>query len=214
MNGGASAVAREELIDRARALLPAIAGRAAEADRIRRLPDATQAELMEAGLYRIYLPRRYGGFELDYMLQVDLAAELGTACGSTAWVHSVVASHSWMHGMFDVVAQDEVWGEDPDALISGSTPTADSRVDPVEGGFVLDGTWTLASGGRCLPLEPFQHDGRRGSIGDGVEHRYGLAPVSAVELVDDWHTTGLRGDRLKVDDLPRPVHRRGPDDSF
>jgi hypothetical protein len=34
------------------------------------------------------------------MLQVDLAAELGRACGSTAWVQAVVASHSWMHGMF------------------------------------------------------------------------------------------------------------------
>ncbi len=61
MTGDANAVAREVLIERARALLPAIAGRAAEADRIRRLPDATQAELMEAGLYRIYLPGRYGG---------------------------------------------------------------------------------------------------------------------------------------------------------
>ena len=191
-NGGANAVAREELIDRARALLPAIAGRAAEADRIRRLPDATQAELMEAGLYRIYLPERYGGYELDYMLQVDLAAELGTACGSTAWVHSVVASHSWMHGMFDAGAQDAVWGEDPDALISGSTPTADSRVTPVDGGYVLDGTWTLASGVDVCRWNHFNMMTPRLDR-DGMEHRYGLAPVSAVELVDDWHTTGLRG---------------------
>ncbi len=191
-DSSARAVSREQLIDRARALLPAIAGRAAEADLIRRLPDATQAELVEAGLYRIYQPERYGGYELDYMLQVDLAAELGMACGSTAWVHSVVASHSWMHGMFDVGAQDAVWGEDPDALISGSTPTADSRVAPVDGGFLLDGTWTLASGVDVCRWNHFNMMTPRLDR-DGMEHRYGLAPVSAVELVDDWNAAGLRG---------------------
>ncbi len=191
-SSGTDVIMRDELINRARALLPAIADRAAEADRIRRLPEATQAELRDAGLYRIYLPRRYGGYELDYMLQVDLAAELGTACGSTAWVHSVVASHSWMHGMFDACAQDEVWGDDSDALISGSTPTADARVVPVDGGYLLNGTWTLASGVDVCQWNHFNMMTPR-LDGNGLEHRYGLAPVSAVELVDDWHTTGLRG---------------------
>ena len=91
---GANAPGRGELLDRARALLPGIATRATEADRTCRIPEASHAEMMEAGLYRIYLPERYGGFECDYGLQIDLSAELGTACGSTAWVQSVVASHS------------------------------------------------------------------------------------------------------------------------
>ncbi|MDE0060278.1 MAG: acyl-CoA dehydrogenase family protein [Defluviicoccus sp.] len=192
MTGGANAVAREELIGRARALLPGIASRAAVADRIRRLPEETQAELMEAGLYRIYLPERYGGYESDYALQIDLAAELGTACGSTAWVHSVVASHSWMHGMFDAGAQDAVWGGDPDALISGSTPTADSRIDPVDGGYLLNGTWTLASGVDFCRWNHFNMMTPRLDR-DGLEHRYGLAAVGDVELINDWYTTGLRG---------------------
>ncbi len=50
MTDGANAVARAAPIDRARALLPGIVSRAAEADRIGRLPAATQAEPMEAGL--------------------------------------------------------------------------------------------------------------------------------------------------------------------
>ena len=192
MGGSANTITREVLIERARALLPGIAGRAAEADRIRRLPAATQAELMEAGLYRIYLPERYGGYELDTMAQVDIAAELGTACGSTAWVHSVVASHSWMHGMFGPAAQDAVWGENPDALIAGSTPTAESRIDPVDGGFVLNGTWTWASGVDFCTWNHFNMMTPRLDR-EGVEHRYGLGSLSAVELVDDWNTTGLRG---------------------
>ena len=192
MGGGAIKITRETLIERARGLLPAIAGRAAEADRIRRLPEATQTELMAAGLYRMYLPERFGGYELDYMLQVDIAAELGTVCGSTAWVHSVVASHSWMHGMFSASAQEAVWGEDPDALIAGATPTADSRVEAVDGGFVLNGTWTLASGVDVCTWNHFNMMTPRLDR-EGVEHRYGLGSLSAVELIDDWNTTGLRG---------------------
>jgi 3-hydroxy-9,10-secoandrosta-1,3,5(10)-triene-9,17-dione monooxygenase len=187
-----NAPSREELIERARALVPKVRERAPEADRLRRIPAATQDELMAAGLYRIYLPRRFGGYESDYMLQVDLAAELGRGCGSTAWVHSVVASHSWMHGMFDPRAQDEVWRDDPDALLSGSTPTGDAKVDAVDGGFLLNGRWTFASGVDVCSWNHFNMMTPR-LDGPGVEHRYGLASLDEVEIVDDWYTTGLRG---------------------
>ena len=185
-------VTREALVERARDLIPGIQARAALADEIRRIPDDSQRELMDAGLYRIYLPARFGGYEMDQMIQVDIAAELGRACGSTAWVHTVVASHSWMHGMFEAEAQDEVWGDDPDTLISGSTPTGDAKVDPVDGGFVLNGTWTFASGVDVCDWNHFNMFTPRDD-GAGMEHRYGLAPRSDFEVLDDWHTTGLRG---------------------
>lgn len=183
---------REELIDRARELTPRLGERAAQADQLRRLPAETHDELTAAGLYRLYLPKRFGGYESDVMLQVDLAAELGRGCGSTAWVHSVVASHSWMHGMFDPRAQDEVWRVDPDALLSGSTPTSDVRIEPVDGGYVLNGRWSFASGVDFCAWNHFNMMTPR-LDGPGVEHRYGLARLDEVELMDDWYTTGLRG---------------------
>jgi 3-hydroxy-9,10-secoandrosta-1,3,5(10)-triene-9,17-dione monooxygenase len=183
---------RDKLIECARALVPRLRERAARADELRRMPAETHDELMAAGLYRIYLPERYGGYESDYMLQVDLAAELGRGCGSTAWVHAVVASHSWMHGMFEPQAQDDVWKSDPDALLSGSTPMPDARVEPADGGFVLNGRWTFASGVDFCAWNHFNMMTPR-LDGPGVEHRYGLAALGDVEIVDDWYTTGLRG---------------------
>ena len=205
----ANVPAREELIDRARQLIPALRDRAEHADDLRRLPDETHGEMMNAELYRIYLPARFGGFELDYMLQVDIAAELGRGCGSTAWVQAVVASHSWMHGMFAPAAQEEVWGDDPDALIAGSTPTADARVEPVEDGFILNGTWTFSSGVDFCSWNHFNMMTPRVDE-KGQEHRYGLAPLSDVEIVDDWYTTGLRGTGSKsmiCRDLHIPEYR-------
>ena len=188
----ANAPTREVLIDRARELVPALKDRAETADDLRRLPDETHRDLVDAELYQIYLPARFGGFELDYMLQVDIAAELGRGCGSTAWVHAVVASHSWMHGMFAPEAQDEVWKSDPGALIAGSTPTGDARVEPVDDGFVLNGTWSFASGVDFCSWNHFNMMTPK-LEGKGQEHRYGLVPLSEVEIVDDWYTTGLRG---------------------
>ncbi|MGH7005728.1 MAG: acyl-CoA dehydrogenase family protein, partial [Alphaproteobacteria bacterium] len=83
-------VDRDVFIERARALIPQLRERAAHAEALRRLPDETHEEFMEGDLYRLYQPRLYGGFEMDYQLQIDVAAEIGRGCGSSAWVQSIL----------------------------------------------------------------------------------------------------------------------------
>src|SRR3972149_2218994 len=95
---------REELIARARALVPVLRERAQKCEELRQLPVETNRALLDAGLYRIYQPKRYGGFEADYQLQVDVSAEIGRGCGPTAWVLSILASHSWVQGMMALEA--------------------------------------------------------------------------------------------------------------
>ena len=57
-----------------------------------RLPQQTIDEFKEAGFFRVFVPKRYGGFELDYGLtQVELCNQIGRGCGSSAWVFSVAA---------------------------------------------------------------------------------------------------------------------------
>ena len=52
------------------------------------------------------------------------------ACGSTGWVTSVLGVHPWQLGLFDDRAQAEVWGSDPDTLVS----SAYAPVGRLEGG--------------------------------------------------------------------------------
>jgi 3-hydroxy-9,10-secoandrosta-1,3,5(10)-triene-9,17-dione monooxygenase len=202
-------VLRDELIERARDLVPTLLERAPEAEHIRRLPKQTQDDLMAAGLYRIYLPRRFGGPELDVQLQVDIAAELGRGCGSTAWVWSIVASHHWVQGMMDVRAQDDVWGEDPDTLIASAFPTRDATVRPVDGGYLLDGVWSFASGidvCRWVQLNLMVP-----TPGGGPPHqRFGVVSTVDMEIVDDWFVSGLRGTgskSLRVREVFLPEYR-------
>jgi len=57
-------VTHEELVERARALLPTLKERAKQTDELRRIPDETIRDLREAGLFRAVQPVQYGGYGL------------------------------------------------------------------------------------------------------------------------------------------------------
>ena len=72
-------------------MAPILRGKAVQAELDRRMPDETHRAFMEAGLYRIFQPARFGGLELEYAAIVDIAAALGEGCGSSAWVFTNLA---------------------------------------------------------------------------------------------------------------------------
>jgi alkylation response protein AidB-like acyl-CoA dehydrogenase len=204
VKGNAEAPSPETLIDRARALEPKLRTRAQAAESARRLPDETIRELREVGLFRLMQPARYGGFELDFECLVRTVCELGRACGSTAWVYSVGAFHSWNVALFPVQAQDEVWGTNPDALAASSYVPA-GKADPVEGGMRLSGRWPFASG--CDHFEWIILGVR---ITDGADVRFCLVPRCDFRIDDDWHVAGLAGTGSKsvvLDNVFVPEHR-------
>ena len=124
----------EELEARAEALLPRLRERAAQTEALRRVPDETIEEFCQAGFFRLFQPARYGGYELDYgPVQLALGGQLGRACGSSAWVQCVVACHAWLLGMFPRAAQDAVWADDPEALLSTAISMRSARGRPVAG---------------------------------------------------------------------------------
>jgi alkylation response protein AidB-like acyl-CoA dehydrogenase len=85
----------DEYLERVRALLPTLRERALHAEQLRRLPDETFKDFQEAGLFRCLQPRRYGGYELDPGTFYQAIMDIGTACGSSAWILGVVGVHNW-----------------------------------------------------------------------------------------------------------------------
>src|SRR5215813_12195587 len=98
---------RDALLDNARALLPAIRDRVADAEASRRIPVETIKDLHEAGLFRVIQPKIWGGLELDPQVFLELGMLLATACGSTGWVYSILCVHSWELGCMSLEAQEE-----------------------------------------------------------------------------------------------------------
>src|ERR1700722_9819747 len=109
---------RQELVRRASDLVPLLREKALWMDENRRLdPDVIDA-LTEAGLLKMRVPVRYGGYESDMETVVAVLSELGRGDGSVAWVAAVWAISTWMMGLFPDEVQDEVFAT-PDIRISG-----------------------------------------------------------------------------------------------
>jgi len=86
LDGADSAVAR------ARALAPALSGRAAEHDRTGEFPAADFAELRAAGLLGLMVPRRLGGPGASFADYAEVALVLGEASGASGLVFNMHAS--------------------------------------------------------------------------------------------------------------------------
>lgn len=190
MSPGAKQPDRATLVERAAALVPALRERAAKTEELRRLPDETVADLVDTGLLRCLQPRRFGGYELDYGCQLDLAAELGRGCGSTAWVAVLLACHPWLLGMFEPEAQEEVWGDDPDTLVATSWGVQQVEAAAVDGGLQVRGHWKYSSGiDHCRWVQVFAPVPEEG----GVRPTIALVPSTDFRVERTWSAHGLAG---------------------
>src|SRR5947207_5895326 len=91
-----SGMTHEEAVARARALAPAIRERAPAAEAQRRQPKETIQEIIDAGLVRLLMPRRWGGYELPFDALVDSAIEIARADASAGWCYSFLVAHAWL----------------------------------------------------------------------------------------------------------------------
>ena len=203
---------REELVREAGKLVPVLRERAEATDELRTLPDETVADLKAAGIHKIFTPRRYGGFEMDWGAHVDVSRELGRGCASTSWVVSVVMSHTWMLGRFPVRAQEEFWPDHPDAVVATAF-AGGGKMKPVDGGYLLSGQWRFASGvdhADCAIVGGRYNMKGRSSEGSLVKFRMAHLLPGEYEIVDTWHAEGLKGTGSKdilVKDLFVPEYR-------
>ncbi|MGW0022322.1 acyl-CoA dehydrogenase family protein [Rhodococcus sp. NPDC003382] len=191
----------EELVERARALAPAIRERTRRTEMLRAVPRESIEELIGAGLGgRILAPRRYGGDELTLDTMYDVSVELGRACASTAWCAALLPHDAHMVGFFPQCAQDAVWEDGPDTCIAASLAPA-ATVQKVEGGYRLTGRHGFASGvdhaDWVVVSGLIKNDGR------AANHHF-LVRKGDFTIDDDWYAAGMRGTGSKtivVDDV-------------
>lgn len=181
-----------EMVERACALVPMLKAQAAECEAARRVPEATHRTLIESGLYRVLSPARFGGYELDYSLLVDISSELGRGCASTAWVWAQTVAHSLCNSMLPPQGQEEYWAEGPDVCAASASPNPGAVTRRVDGGYLLDGAWGFASGIDVCSWNIFLCFVAREGGGAPVTV-FCLAPQSEYEIVDDWFPVGLAG---------------------
>ncbi len=197
----------EELVRRARALTPVLRERAGETETLRRLPDATRDDIKRTGIHRVLQPARFGGPEAGFRGAVDILTAVGQGCGSTAWVLAQNIAHNFMLTQWPDEAQQAVWGEKPDAMLSGILISGIGRARKVAGGYVLSGRWPWLSGVDVCDWALFTAfvPNARGE----QEDRHFVIPRAQFTIHDTWHAMGLKGSSsndVSVDEVFIPEH--------
>jgi alkylation response protein AidB-like acyl-CoA dehydrogenase len=154
--------------------------------------------LVEAGLYRMFLPRALGGGEIDPLTYFDVIEALAQADSAAAW--SVLISTSTMtgtvRGLPDTLLA-ELFASPRQAVMAGSGPPR-GRAISTHGGYRLTGRWSQGSN---ILIAAWLHVGCH--LYDGDQPRLGpdgrpiylrcVVPASQAEVIDTWDTTGMRG---------------------
>ncbi len=195
----------QDLADAAERIAPLVRAGAGETESRRDPSPEVVAAMRDAGLHRLYMPRRYGGYGMDWGAHYVAGERLSRECGSTGWIASLVFSHIMFVGRFPVEAQDEFFGSGRDpVLATGSAGGGTLRREGED--WRLKGRWSFVSGV---------------NIADGVmvvARENGAGPISHFILLmpgeyvvhDTWHAEGLRGTGshdVTVDEVLVPARR-------
>jgi indole-3-acetate monooxygenase len=217
-----------DLVERARALAPLIAGEADEIERNRRLTEPVVSALIENGLYRSLLPKSFGGAEAPLEIFMQMQEEIAKADASTAWCLGQCSVCAMTAAYLDADAANEIFNTPPGILAWGAIK---HQVQAVPGGYVANARWEFASGMRQASwlgshVGIVEADGTPRRKADGSpEIRTILFPIGSATLYDVWDVIGLKGtatDSYSVDNLfipekfaalrddPKAVREKGP----
>jgi indole-3-acetate monooxygenase len=180
-------------------LQPAITARASEIETSRRIPADIVEVLKRAGIFRMFVPRRYGGLELDLPAGLEILVELAKIDSSVGW-NAMTSSNGCLFSPFlPKQTYERIYQNGPDVIFAGATqPVGTAEEAAGAGGRLVNGRWPFASGcqnadwiaGFCVSIsngEPVLSEAGRPRI------QAAWLPAHEWQIEDTWHAAGLRG---------------------
>ncbi|MGB8389964.1 acyl-CoA dehydrogenase family protein [Mycobacterium sp.] len=167
----------------------------------------------DAGLYRVYVPRKYGGYEFELPTFVRVVIEVARGCMSSGWCYALAAAHALqVAAWWPEQAQDEIFNKGLPNLGDFRAAGVAAPVGPLtktSDGWSLTGRVSFASGipisthymGQALIIDDPKGPPRQAAF---------AAPRDTFDIVDDWgFTIGLKGSgshTIKFDAATLPEH--------
>ena len=164
-----------------------IESKSAEQRDNRRLSPEVVDALKASGFFTMLLPKQWGGLERkpqDFFREQIRIAE---ADMSTAWACGIIGVHAFQIALMSEAAQEEVYANDPNTLVSSSYNPVGAKAEMAEGGFMLSGRWGWSSGSDHCSWALL------GGVIPGDGYRTFLVPRAQYEIEDTWNVMGLQG---------------------
>ena len=184
-----------DIISVVRSLAPEIQSRGDEIAALRRLPLDLVTKLKAAGVFRMAMPRAWGGPEMTPREQCEVYEVLGAADASVAWCAKIGSDSGYFAAQLDESAARSLYPE-LDYVTAGQVPP-NGLGERVDGGYRVSGHWTFGSG--CTHADVIAtgflvtENGNPVMRAGAPQARIAFAPASHFEIIDTWHSTGLAG---------------------
>jgi indole-3-acetate monooxygenase len=179
-----------------RNLASVIRKHADDIERERSLPKPVVRGLIDAGVFRMLVPRSLGGDEIDPITACQIVEEVAIQDGAAGWCAMIGACNGHFGGLLPAAGASEVFA-DRDVVLAGTFRPTGVAV-AVEGGYRITGRWPFASGimhsdwlmGGCSVLDGGSL--RRTTSGAPMV-KLTFFPRAEAQVLDTWYTVGLRG---------------------
>lgn len=188
----------ENVCRRVRALGPLI-DTSAKADELATeiAPEVIDA-LIEAGVFRLMVPRALGGMEADPELLIDAISEMSYHDGSTGWYAGAVMTAGAVSGaLLGERAIDAIFHSGESPLAAGQAAPG-GKAERVGDSYRVSGFYSFGSGSpsaRWIVGGFVLHENGAPVLNDAGEPTMliGLVPRSSVDFLGNWNVLGLRG---------------------
>jgi alkylation response protein AidB-like acyl-CoA dehydrogenase len=196
-HGIAAAASDTRVLDAVGELAPAIRARSAEIEREKALPQDLIDALVAAGVWRMFVPKVYGGEGMTLPECCDVVVELARADASVGWVVMIGFMGATFPTRFSEARARQMYAEAPTMKVRGAF-AATGSAEICDGGYVVNGRWSFASGTRdcdwvsamCIVTEGGVP--RVGPNG-GPDAVMAMVPAREVKFLDNWDVAGMRG---------------------
>lgn len=200
MNQQPEMTAAEKLLSDALALAPEIAERAAETEAGRRAPPDLVEKLRKIGVFRMFVPKRFGGLDLTLPESIDILTTLSAADASIGWISFIGCHAPFFFSMLPEKSFERIYADGPDVIDAGSVGIGSGAfAETTDGGYRVTGRFAFASGcqhadwilGFCLVTK----DGApaASAVPGAPAIRVVFSPASEWQIEDTWYSGGLRG---------------------
>jgi 3-hydroxy-9,10-secoandrosta-1,3,5(10)-triene-9,17-dione monooxygenase len=200
----------EDLVATAKSMRPYLLEMAPKHEQNRRLDPEVISKLLAADMFKVAVPRRWGGLCLSAHGMAQVAVELAKGCPSTGWIYCISNSASWVASLAPDAVQEDVFAAGVPIMCSAVNPPGTFTL--VDGGYRVDGAFPYSSG--CLDsawgmfaLASKNAEGRFIPAGQFY------APLSDATIQDTWFVAGLKGtgsNTVAFKDAFVPQHRVVP----
>ncbi|MBP1149672.1 MULTISPECIES: acyl-CoA dehydrogenase family protein [unclassified Methylocaldum] len=205
----------DSLLKTVREIEPIIRQYAQAAERERKLAIPVAKAMQEAGLYRLWRPKAFGGLEVEPISAFRVIEEVSRIDSAAGWNLQIAVAHDMFAPWFGDQAAQEIFGFE--AIPVGSFNPARKAV-PVAGGYRISGRTTFVSGAHhataFLGFANIYDDGELRVAADGNPEMLLIAvPAPEAEIVDNWNTMGMRGSGshdVEMRDVFIPEHWAAP----